>query len=795
MRWSRGREWGRWALEWTAAPAAVGMAAAWPGNGPGAAAAVASLVAAATGLAGLLAGWARAARRPAPDPRQLAAAADLLARLVRRQWEAEAELRQLTDPAPLPVAWRDCRLPGVADHAELTGGPFAVRADEPDALARAFLGLPRRRLVLAGAAGSGKTTLAVLLTLALLRARRGGTEVPVPVPLPLASFDPAREAPLRWLVRRLTADYPALADTASFGHRAVEELVREGAVLPVLDGLDELPPGARAAALRALRERYPAAAPLVLTCRTDVYAAAVVRAGLLPGAAVAEPAPVRTADALDLLRLATPPGPRQRGWDRLAAHLARDPAGPAAVALSAPLVVALARAVYAGPPPAGDPAELADRGRFPTAEAIEDHLLDRLVPALYGRAGHPEPERAGLHLAGLARCLEGQGTQEFAWWRLYRSVPALAAAWSRALLWSAAGTALVLPPLLWGWRTAAGQAIGGSPAAALPWAWYFFATVLALQVVAAALPRGAGGPATVARAVLVPALAVPAGLLAALAARPLLPAADVPGQVGPVEFFGPSAGETAASYLLLFLATGVPAPPAAPSRAGFALRRRGLGRGLARTAGVALAVSVPLALSVAWVSGRRLVPAPEDWRAAVVIAALLAAGVAALRWVRTPGSAEDVTTLRASVRGDRRMCAVHSACCLALALVPPLTARALHGDLPGPFAVLRPAAAVAVLFYLVPALAASAWPHWVLARAALAVRGRLPWRAGPFLAEAHRLGVLRRSGPAYQFRHARLQRRLAARAGSGAAGRRGLPGGGPGREGPGPLSRSRGRPA
>jgi hypothetical protein len=62
---------------------------------------------------------------------------------------------------------------------------------------------------------------------------------------------------------------------------------------------------------------------------------------------------------------------------------------------------------------------------------------------------------------------------------------------------------------------------------------------------------------------------------------------------------------------------------------------------------------------------------------------------------------------------------------------------------------------------LVLALAACAWPHYTVARLLIAARGQLPWRLQSFLAEAHRLGILRQVGPVYQFRHARLRERLA----------------------------------
>jgi hypothetical protein len=44
----------------------------------------------------------------------------------------------------------------------------------------------------------------------------------------------------------------------------------------------------------------------------------------------------------------------------------------------------------------------------------------------------------------------------------------------------------------------------------------------------------------------------------------------------------------------------------------------------------------------------------------------------------------------------------------------------------------------------------------------LARAGRLPRTLMPFLDDAHRLGLLRAVGPAYQFRHAELHDHLAA---------------------------------
>jgi hypothetical protein len=60
-------------------------------------------------------------------------------------------------------------------------------------------------------------------------------------------------------------------------------------------------------------------------------------------------------------------------------------------------------------------------------------------------------------------------------------------------------------------------------------------------------------------------------------------------------------------------------------------------------------------------------------------------------------------------------------------------------------------------------LTLSSWGRFQVARTWLAARGRLPWRLMRFLEDAHACGALRQAGASYQFRHVRLQERLASR--------------------------------
>lgn len=97
--------------------------------------------------------------------------------------------------------------------------------------------LPARQVVITGAAGSGKTSAAVLLALRV--AREGET----PVLLDLVAWDPDRHRLDDWLATRLTTTTTTRpASLRAENARAVaSRLVERGAVIPVLDGLDELP--------------------------------------------------------------------------------------------------------------------------------------------------------------------------------------------------------------------------------------------------------------------------------------------------------------------------------------------------------------------------------------------------------------------------------------------------------------------------------------------------------------------------------------------------------------------------
>ncbi|MCQ4214053.1 NACHT domain-containing protein, partial [Streptomyces longispororuber] len=133
---------------------------------------------------------------------RLDAAARSLADMLTAQYAGEERHARIGDPMALPVRWRAAE-PDLADHPVSllpeTGGADHVPVLEGEFLriAEQYDALPRRRLAILGGPGAGKSVLVVRLARELLRRRTGRDAEPVPVVLPLASWNP-RETPSVW---------------------------------------------------------------------------------------------------------------------------------------------------------------------------------------------------------------------------------------------------------------------------------------------------------------------------------------------------------------------------------------------------------------------------------------------------------------------------------------------------------------------------------------------------------------------------------------------------------------------
>lgn len=672
---------------------------------------VAQLVSAVLALPPLAAALVRRGRPVPPGTADLARAKDVLAGLVAEQWRAEAIARALDDPDPMPVRWRLTEQRAVMDHrANVAAGPLRMSgvSDHVEALAERFRGLRRRRLVILGGPGSGKTTLAVQLLLCLLASR--SEDEPVPVLISAASWDTETHPRLsEWLAVRLGQDYPALR-AAALGADLPRILAARGHILPVLDGLDELPEAARTAVITALNSSL-GDGQLILTSRTREFTDAVRAAGdVLTSAAVIQAQPLSPAAAAEYLRGALPPEPGPE-WKRILADLdAPDGDGPAAVlaeTVSSPLGLWLLRAAYLVP--GTDPAPLREPGRFATPADLRAHLLDRLIPAvltsrppskdpadLFRPRERHDPDQVRHWLGHLAYHLDRAGTRDFIWWHLARhTLPRRTLRVRAGLatgLTAGCTTALTLTVVLWLVYGAVTGLVNG-PASGL-----------------------VSGSVT--------------GLIVGRKAR--------------------SWREDAPGFADLKVA-GRKAPLAHAARAGFA---------------AGLRIGPPFGLLYGLVVCIAYQPWVGLWNGlligfAMTVTAAIAVGVT--EWAETPTPADQASTPVSTWRADRALNLMRTVMSgltagLTLGVTFGLAFGLAHGLAYGI------AYGLAIGLAIGPALGSHhAWAAYLVATRRLARQGRLPYRLMPFLDDAHRLGLLRTVGPIYQFRHADLQDHLAAR--------------------------------
>ncbi|MFI2208838.1 NACHT domain-containing protein [Streptomyces sp. NPDC020141] len=699
--------------------------------------------------------------------------ADQLAAAVRAQWDEEVALRRGNDPYPLPVAWRaaDDDLaepwPELAELARARpGGPGGEPAHWPERaaglagqwadIAEVFTDrVPTRRMVILGEPGAGKSALLIRLLQDLTARRADGG--PVPVLFSLASWDPRR--PLKtWLAEQLRRAHPGLRGpapgpvlaTAGGPGDLAQALIGSGRVLPILDGLDELPPAWHAPALDALNRALSVEQPMVLACRAIPYRAAVTRqdaAVRLNGAAAVQLLPLGAEAAADYLRrdAGGPHAPAAARWDAVAARLGADT--PVGQALSSPLGLFLARTVYnrrphaaPGPEAVPHPDELCDTDAFPDRAAVDARLFQAFIPAAYASGGARPPrwtaEQAHRAFVFLARFLEHEraGSPDLAWWELPRALPpllrrALAGLVLGATLAVAFGiTALVVDELTHGFTLRPGARIAVAVAAwlavgsAVGW---FFGSVFG---------GGAGPPAPRTRlrwAAVGPVGAPAAGVAVALADPGTIDAVSVLWvvitaalAVGAVHgfAFGGGAGFPAPHTRVRWSVRGLVSGPAV-----------GLVVGLGGTIAFRLEIGLPAGIASGlgvWIAFAFRTEAP------------------ALTSTTGPG--------RQFAQDRRAFVAVGLAAAFGIGLTAAATAGEWASDSLVPNALWLGLAAG-----IVSGLWQTAWAHVVLARSLLVLRREVPRDLLAFLRDAHEhRGVLRQVGAVYQFRHIDLQRRL-----------------------------------
>lgn len=769
-----------------------------------------------------VAGLQATRRRAQADPEILLGhACDELARQVRRQWDHEANARGLLRPEPLRVRWSPTERPVTGTREEVFGpggGQDITRlSGDVTEIMRLWRQLPARQLAIIGMAGAGKTSLAVLLTLGLLKERQDRREVPVL--LNLAGWDPRKEHVDIWLARRLAELYPALTDQSRFGRNAAMQLVDRAWIVPVLDGLDEMPPALRTDAVVALTGVSTRDQPLVLTCRTEEYQEAITAIGTpLAYAAVVELEPLTGQQVGEYL-----PGWQINGaqrWAPVTAHLRAHPHGDLAQALSTPLMVYLARTAYT--PPYTEPGALT---RFADRAAVEQHLLETYLSVLFGPTiiardddGRPHPlryppEKARQWLTFLARHLKRQDGSDLHWWRLGAAVPHprlvtnITVGLMYALMVGPLGTlafglaasliagpsagfsaGLVAGPmfgLVAGLRLAAGYVsftheAGGTYRLRTRFGNLAFGLVLGLAggIVFGSVAGLVGGPS------IGPAVGIMTGLLVG-------PALGLVGQFELIDGVTRFSRETTVSDVLCArpgnlmlglvyglvggLSAGFVAGPVAGITAGLlAGPVIGLGMGLRFVDGSVLYVthqtaepsrlrvhpgSVASGLLYGLIAGllAGLVVGPV---AGLVVGTTIGL-IGGLPFGLRPASGNELLDPRLTFRSDRSLFFSSTlAYGLAFGLVGGLIGGLVYEAGGGLTSVLG----IGLISGLGSGLFGGyggAWIRFSATRLWLGAGGHLPWQVMRFLDDAYQRGLLRQVGAAYQFRHARLRDHLA----------------------------------
>lgn len=691
-----------------------------------------------------------------PREELLDAATRQLAAGLREQLENDAQSRGLDAPRAIPVRWRTADESLMDQWSSIQLDPESVLPLHLDGggndIVDVFRRIPSCRLVVLGKAGAGKSVLMLRFMRSVLAENGADSSARVPVLFALATWDPTT-SPLRdWLARELADQQPSLGQRMPDGRSMARALIDGERLVYVLDGLDEMPSTLRAEAMRAMSASLRHADRALVTSRLAEYRAAVAAAGPLAAAAAVVLEDLRPSDVQSYLPSTTGDARRGSRWTPVLADIDSAPTGtPQAVlreALQTPLMVNLARIVYQNP--GTQPQDLLAAGG---TEQIEGILLDRYVEAALDPGPGLRARRRGSllraehYLAEIARYMFEAKTPYFRWWELANSLTVRA-------------------------RIYAGFIAG-----------------LAVTIVAVA---------TIV-------------LVFTLSGEPLLSTADfisnyqtIAPIIAPGLIVGLLVGRHAHTGGVVKANT-----PLIPVRLRRSWGRTARSRPRARTSMQTLGLALRLGIAVAGTTGVVIISAMlADWlpdsrgregTGSIVIILLFAllftlgsfliftasvwAALQVGQWLEEPVKLSEVWTPIALIRSNRLTVILESllggvaaAIFSALAAIPALLLVRLGDLAEGDPVGLRPddlllvlpllgylALCAAVLTILIMIFTLTAWGRFALARLYYASIRRFPLRLMRFLAAAHKTGILRQTGPAFQFRHLKLRDRLAQR--------------------------------
>jgi hypothetical protein len=617
------------------------------------------------------------------------------------------------------AAWPEAGGQTTGGAGEWEADGLGYLAGDFDDVAEVFARKPRYRRIVLGEAGAGKTVLVKELQRSLLETP--GSVSPLPVIVPAAAWKPDRQSLLDWLAQQLAEDHAWLAVTHA------RALIAGGKVLPILDGLDEMPVELQPVAIARLNE-HRVYRPLVVTSRPEEYWKAVG----VNGAGVTRAEVVGVLPLLDTdIRAYLDPGGSGL-WHELLSDMQADAIGELGSVLANPLMLWLARVDYDGE----NPGELA---LFGSGRSIENHLLDKLVPAVYRADTSPlahmrfhSDEKKAKHWLSQLADEDYREPSAMKWWRFGTGAGKwrlLGIGLRGGVLWSLAAWLLVWVLARHGnWRHGGfagpvnfGELLLGGPVGRL-----IRPTV---HVLAAAAPKSYGGDAQA-------GVATFFRLAGDLVSHPFYMAI------------------TAVAFILgtaLRLGMSLPSEPRR--------LRIGAGRVVAQAVRSCLFLFIaPIGLLLPLLySPHRPITAAGFFEARSTWITLLAVSLSGLtsipssfaRRSDTSGSLSPQESLRLDRQADLVVTATRrSALAAAMWLISGPQIAAAYAV----FAVSATLVAISL-----GGQGGFASRSYIDARFWLAAEGRAPWRIMSFLADASRRGVLRQVGAAYQFRHNRLE--------------------------------------
>ncbi|MEU6862286.1 helix-turn-helix domain-containing protein [Streptomyces sp. NPDC046876] len=316
----------------------------------------------------------------------------------RRPWGVVAH------PAAIPVRFTTVG-PDFTDTDTDTGTGSADLTGRYDQIAEVFALTGRRRLLILGERGSGKTQLARHLGTRLLTQDGAGAVAggAVPVLVSLRGWNPERgpDSLFAWLADALTGCSPEDVRTLLGRHR----------LLPLLDDFDSLTLRQRARAL-SIFNQLPEQAPFVLVSGWAEFTRAVEHTDtVIAGSSGVRLRPVGVGDLDGWIQRSSRSRSKEQDWAPVLAALAARPELPAAGVLADPTLAGAARLLYTDG--RADPAELVaeDASAEALASRLVQHLFAVFPPyAVRGRGGGGRRERhrhLALHL--LARREQEEG--------------------------------------------------------------------------------------------------------------------------------------------------------------------------------------------------------------------------------------------------------------------------------------------------------------------------------------------------------------------------------------------------